>query len=395
MENRNKSLLFLLRLWPFFGGGETVTICLANEFVKRGYNVHILYFKKTDSTNGLPVDYRIMAHRIEGIKCDELFVDEKAGPQVTQILIDYINSYRISIVVNQWWPVSYIKDIKEKTRAIVVKCNHTAFLRPSLRRNSLKGIVKRVFSGLYFKRVVRLSLKEVNDFRPYTDKYVFLSEGFVEQYLKYNYNENIGWVTSIPNPLVYNTNYSCGDLELKEPIVLFVGRIVDSIKRLSIALRAWSMIETVPELSDWRLVIVGDGPDKEKMNDLSDSLSLKRVSFEGFKKPESYYRRAKILVQTSRYEGFGMTILEAQQCGCVPLAMDTFLTVHDLIKSGENGLIVDDSQLSFNNGLLTLMSGDDERVRMAKSAIVSSSLFNIENIGNRWEHLFKDIMNSE
>lgn len=40
------NILFLLRLYPVYGGGETVTLCLANEMVKRGWNVSILYFKE-------------------------------------------------------------------------------------------------------------------------------------------------------------------------------------------------------------------------------------------------------------------------------------------------------------------------------------------------------------
>lgn len=41
------NILFLHRIWPSYGGGETVTKCLANELTERGYNIHILYFKKS------------------------------------------------------------------------------------------------------------------------------------------------------------------------------------------------------------------------------------------------------------------------------------------------------------------------------------------------------------
>ena len=40
------NILFLQRLWPVYGGGETVTITLANEMVLRGWNVGVLYFKQ-------------------------------------------------------------------------------------------------------------------------------------------------------------------------------------------------------------------------------------------------------------------------------------------------------------------------------------------------------------
>lgn len=391
MSGEDNSILFLLRLWPVFGGGETVSICLANEFVKRGYDVHVLYFKETETTHMISIDSRIIIHKIEGIRCDELSVDENAGPQVSRILIEYINKNQINVVINQWWPVSYIKDIKSETDAIVIKCNHTAFLRPSFSDSGVKGVIKNCFKNLYFKRVVNLSNKEVNAFLPYADKYVFLSKRFVEQYLQYNHNKNIEWVNSIPNPLVYDNDYDVDNISQKESVVLFVGRIVDDIKRLSIALKAWSYVERHADLSNWKFIIVGDGPDRVRMEELSKTLSLQRVTFEGFQKPESYYKNAKILVQTSRYEGFGMTILEAQQCGCVPLAMDTFLTVHDLIQSGENGIIVDDNQKSFTMALISLMKENDKRGKMAQKCLISSKYFHIGNIVDKWKSLFDEI----
>ena len=38
-------VMFLHRLWPVYGGGETVTVCLANEMVNRGIDVHVAYFR--------------------------------------------------------------------------------------------------------------------------------------------------------------------------------------------------------------------------------------------------------------------------------------------------------------------------------------------------------------
>lgn len=54
------NIVFLLRLWPIYGGGETVTICLANEMAKRGHAVTVFYFKDSE-TNELP--YMILLSR--------------------------------------------------------------------------------------------------------------------------------------------------------------------------------------------------------------------------------------------------------------------------------------------------------------------------------------------
>lgn len=53
------NILFLLRLWPVYGGGETVTICLANEMVKRGWNVGVAYFKESMKENLLEISPKV------------------------------------------------------------------------------------------------------------------------------------------------------------------------------------------------------------------------------------------------------------------------------------------------------------------------------------------------
>ena len=66
------TVAFLLRPWPVYGGGETVTICLANEFVKRGINTFVFYTKSSPKDKPVPfIDERIKSERIDGIVSDE------------------------------------------------------------------------------------------------------------------------------------------------------------------------------------------------------------------------------------------------------------------------------------------------------------------------------------
>ena len=37
------NILYVMRYWPVYGGGETITVTLANEFVKRGHSVYVVY----------------------------------------------------------------------------------------------------------------------------------------------------------------------------------------------------------------------------------------------------------------------------------------------------------------------------------------------------------------
>ena len=65
------NIAFLLRLWPVYGGGETVTISLANEMVKRGHSITIFYFKDSNAGGAGYINSSIKAVKISNIECDE------------------------------------------------------------------------------------------------------------------------------------------------------------------------------------------------------------------------------------------------------------------------------------------------------------------------------------
>lgn len=69
----------------------------------------------------------------------------------------------------------------------------------------------------------------------------------------------------------------------------------------------------------------------------------------------------------SNSEGFGMVLVEAQQYGCVPVALDSFSAVHDIIENGRNGVLVEDSNREkYGKELLELIRKEDIRRTIAK-----------------------------
>ena len=75
-------------------------------------------------------------------------------------------------------------------------------------------------------------------------------------------------------------------------------------------LKAWQKVE---EKSDWELILLGDGDEKESLINLANKLKLKNVKFLGVKKdvPE-YYKKSSIYVSSSRFEGLPMCMIEAK-----------------------------------------------------------------------------------
>lgn len=384
------NVLFLLRLWPVYGGGETVTICLANEMVRRGWNVIVAYFKD-NTRSALPyIDEKINSYLIKGIDCDEFHANENDAGTVQKALVNCIETYDIDVVINQWWPLVYMKGTKDACNVMVIKCLHTAFYRlPIDDPNPLRKLIKKVVKPWYVKRTRQLAIQEVVSYLPYVDKYVFLSPRFQK-----DFQETAGFIdtenklVSIPNPTVYDSSFDMNEYSRKEKIVLLVGRMVDSQKKITRAIEVWRNIEADERFCEWRFVLVGDGPDLPKYKQMSLKYGLKRIFFVGYQRPDSYYKKSRIFLMTSDFEGFGMTLIESHQNAVVPIVMDSFLSLHDIVENNANGLIVENKDIAgFTKALKQLMIDEKLCRRLATRGLNTCQKFQVARIVDRWKQL--------
>lgn len=113
---------------------------------------------------------------------------------------------------------------------------------------------------------------------------------------------------------------------------------------------------------------------------------------EGYKNPLPYYKHASIFVMTSAYEGWGMTLVEAQQNGVVPIAMDSYSSLHDIIQNNINGIIVGDNDMeSFYRELVVIMKDSLRRNMMANEGLKSCERYKVSIIVDKWEKIFKEL----
>ena len=390
------NILFLLRLWPVFGGGEAMTRLWANEFVKKGYGVHIAYFKHTEYGTKPFIDERIKQHLIDGGLCDEFTRnDVEDTNNVCDKLCEIINNESIDIVINQWLPKSFIKNIKRDTSAKVIWCLRTMLVPPYEKPKEFKRWMKHtLFPKHYEKRRISDAAEAVDSILPYVDKYVFLSEAYRQQYLCGSIVPQYEKVCAIPNPITKAYSISNNDLEQKENIILVVGRMQESTKRFSMVLNTWHLIERLkdPVARNWRLVMVGDGEDINLYQQMAKDYNMQRISFVGFQDPIPYYKKAKILLLTSRMEGFGNVLLEAQRMGVVPIATDSYPAVHDIIVHEYNGKIVPDrTPRKLAKAILSLINNEDILINLRNNALTFVEKFSLENISNQWMSLLNEL----
>ncbi len=140
-------------------------------------------------------------------------------------------------------------------------------------------------------------------------------------------------VMSIPNFVREITDYS---IERKNHIIT-VGRLVPE-KAQEYLIEAFAMLDA----SDWKLILVGDGPKKIELENQAKSLGVsKNVLFVGFQKDVDYYlSQSKIFVLTSIREGYPNALIEAMAHGLACVSFDCNAGPSEIIENNVNGYLV-------------------------------------------------------
>ena len=161
------------------------------------------------------------------------------------------------------------------------------------------------------------------------------------------------------------------------PTLAFAGRLM-AAKALDVALDAMA---SVPEAS---LVIVGDGPDRAALEQQRDALGLgERVRFVGGLEREGVlrmFRAADAVLLSSRWENFPHVIVEALAVG-TPVISSAVGGVPEVVRDGENGLLVPAGDVDALAGAIRRLLGDDEvRARLAAAAAPSVQSYSAERL---------------
>lgn len=198
-------------------------------------------------------------------------------------------------------------------------------------------------------------------------------------------------VITIPNGLTFSCTARLEDVKRKEKRVLVVSRLQEDPKNISATLRIWQILSEDPMLKDWHLDIVGDGIDRIGYERWVNNNRVERVKFYGHTDPLPYYQKAAIFMMTSRSEGWGMTLLEASQMGCVPFAFNSYASLSDILTNGINGVVIPErDEEEYAQKMKELMLDAKRREELAVAAIENSLRFEMKNIVRKWHNLFNE-----
>lgn len=166
----------------------------------------------------------------------------------------------------------------------------------------------------------------------------------------------------------------------ERPLVIAVGRLVP-VKGFVDLLHAFTRLR---KKRDARLVIIGEGPQRQELEDLRDRLGLEDVvDFHGYMAdPLPLVARSDVFVLSSHSEGQGMVLLEAMAAGTPIVATDCPSGPRELLQDGEAGLLVPvgDAE-AMANAIDRLLSDDVLRNELIKAGRARVEQFDIDVIG--------------
>jgi glycosyltransferase involved in cell wall biosynthesis len=170
--------------------------------------------------------------------------------------------------------------------------------------------------------------------------------------------------------------------------ILCVGRL-ESQKGFDMLIEAFALIAN--QCKDWFIDIYGDGTDKAMLtnmicrNNLVGRININAPIATIFDE----YQRSEFFVLSSRFEGFGLVLIEAMSCGIPCVSFKCKYGPEDLIDDTVTGLLVDNGNVKeLADKILWMINHKDERLLMGQKARQAAARFDKDAIMQKWHDLF-------
>lgn len=189
-----------------------------------------------------------------------------------------------------------------------------------------------------------------------------------------------GWV--IPNAIDLPRNWH---KRRGTNLLTAVGRLTHQ-KGFDLLLEAFALIAA--KHPDWRLVIWGEGDERKALERQRDALGLKeRVEMPGVtSRPGLWIEAADVFVLSSRYEGWGIVLLEAMAAGLPVVSFECEWGPGTMVTNGVDGILVPrENAGALAKALDEMLSNAAGREKMAAAAAISARKYLPENILAQWD----------
>jgi len=211
--------------------------------------------------------------------------------------------------------------------------------------------------------------------------------------LVHNFNIKKHKITKINNPVDFDFINEKLLISTKPESFQYNYKNVVAIGNLSARKGFDNLLKVFSRLKNEKIIlhILGDGRDRELLNQMKDFLGLKKVVFHGRQEnPYQFLKFADLFILSSRYEGFPNVLLEAGACGTYSLANNCRGGINEIIQDKINGEISDiENYEDFSQKIMQILhqSYDQDAI---KNSI--KSRFSKEIILDRYEKILLELM---
>ena len=370
----------ILSLHLGYGGIEKSVSALANMLVEK-YEVEIACSYKLFDKPVFPVDERVKITYLTDVKPNrETLKKAIKKKKIISIFKEFLYAVKV-LYKRKKTMVDYIKNC-DSAVVIATRDIFDDWLGEYGREETLKiGWEHNHYHG-DFKYAETITRSNKN-----LDYLVLVSDSLREFYAKKLINSKCK-VVYIPNVI----DSIPEDIALlKEKRLISVGRLSPE-KGFIDMLKIYNILHK--DYSDWKLDIIGDGVEKEKLSKYIKEHNLENsVTLHGFKDKEyinDLLHKSSIFLLTSYTESFGIVLIEAMSHGVPCVAFNSAEGANELIKSGENGyLIKNRNHKAFVKKVEDLIEDKKERKRIGLAGLESCKKYSSEVVGKQWLDLIR------
>ncbi len=375
-------IVYVVEAVNLSGGYDRIIIEKANYLAEHGHDVTITvsshalgrpYYPISDKVN--LVDFDINFHRQYGHNIIyRAFIYFTFLRRYRQAVKDFLFTNRPDVVITTLGrEIDFITDIQDGSAKIGESHIAKEFVR-NLHLMEQQGLVYRMIAH-FWRRMLDKKVRKL-------DALVLLTQHDADSW------KELTKTIVIPNSLPFypKQGSSCENKQ-----VIFVGRYNEQ-KGLEYLVETWEKVHC--QHRDWILHMYGEGEQESMLRQLIQKNSLEEVVV--VHQPSRHimekYLESSIFLFTSRFEGFGMVLIEAMACGVPVVSFDCPWGPADIIKNGEDGFLVE--YLNTDEAaqrVCQLIENPILRKKMGVQARENIQRYNRDIVMKNWIDLFDEV----